>query len=640
MKKARKEPKSRQPPKGSTAPSSEETRPNRDRAAFRVVGMGGSAGGLEAFGQFFSHLPSDTGLAFVLVPHLEPTHKGMMPELLGRHTKMEVVEAEDGMAVQPNHVYVIPPNADLAILHGKLQVLEPAAPRGLRMPIDFFFRQLAVDQKEKAIGIILSGMGSDGTQGLKAIKENLGMAMVQDPASAKYDGMPRSAINTGLIDYVAPAEELPAKLIQYVCHTPRPPEDRDLPEGEPSAALQKVFVLLRAHTGNDFSCYKNNTINRRIERRMSVHQFDSVPRYVRFLQENPQEVELLYKELLIGVTSFFRDPGLFDSLKEKAIPRLLQDRPTGDPVRVWNPGCSTGEETYSLAIVLKECLESLGLPESPTIQVFATDIDNDAIDKARQGTFSASIASDVSPERLARFFVREGEGYRIKKEVRDLVVFAPQNILVDPPFTKLDMLCCRNFLIYVNVETQKKLLPLMHYALNPGGLLILGTAESIGGFGRLFSPLEQKWKVFQRMEVSERSLLEMPAYVLRHERAVVPVAEKAKEPIMDIFYAAQRVLLDSYGPPSVVVTAEGDIIYVNGRTGKYLEPSSGKANINVFAMAREGLREELGIAIHSAAKQKTTVTQSGIKIKSNGGFSTINLTVRPLVETTDLRGMT
>ena len=240
--------------------------------------MGGSAGGLEAFEQFFSHLPPDTGLAFVLVPHLEPTHKGMMPELLGRHTKMQVVEVEDGMQVQPNHVYVIPPNADLAILHGKLQVLEPAAPRGLRMPIDFFFRQLAANQKEKAIGIILSGMGSDGTLGLKAIKENFGMAMVQDPASAKCDGMPRSAINTGLVDYVAAAEELPAKLSQYVNHVPRPPEDRDLPEGESSAALQKVFVLFRAHTGNDFSCYKINTINRRIERRMSVHQFDSLPR--------------------------------------------------------------------------------------------------------------------------------------------------------------------------------------------------------------------------------------------------------------------------------------------------------------------------------------------------------------------------
>jgi two-component system CheB/CheR fusion protein len=601
--------------------------------------MGGSAGGLEAFEQFFSHLPPDTGLAFVLVPHLEPTHKGMMPELLRRHTPMQVVEVEDGMEIQPNRVYVIPPNADLAILHGKLQVLEPAAPRGLRMPIDFFLRQLAVDQKEKAIGIILSGMGSDGTLGLKAIKENFGAALVQDPASAKYDGMPRSAINTGLMDYVASAEELPARLLQYVHHVPRPPEDRDLAEGESSAALAKVFVLLRAQTGNDFSCYKNNTISRRIERRMGVHQFDSLPRYVRFLQENPQEIELLYKELLIGVTNFFRDPGLFDFLREKAFPRLLQERPQGGPLRVWNPGCSTGEETYSLAIVLKECLENVGLQESPTIQVFATDIDHDAIDKARQGTFSVSIAADVSAARLARFFLREGDGYRIKKEVRDLVIFAPQNVLVDPPFTKLDVVCCRNLLIYVNVETQKKLLALVHYALNPGGLLILGTAESIGGLDQLFSPVEQKLKVFQRVEARERSFPEMPACALHHERAPAPVTEKAKGPVMDTFYAAQRVLLDSYGPPAVVVNAEGDIIYVNGRTGKYLEPSSGKVNVNVFAMAREGLREELGMAIQRAAKEKTTVAQNGVKVKSNGGSTTINLTVRPLAEPSDLRGM-
>jgi two-component system, chemotaxis family, CheB/CheR fusion protein len=638
VKKARQKSGSLQLSATSTTSSFDALKPGRDRAAFHIVGMGGSAGGLEAFEQFFSHMSPDAGLAFILVPHLEPTHKGMMPELLGRHTRMKVVEVEDGMEVQSNCVYVIPPNADLAILHGKLHVLEPAAPRGLRMPIDFFLRQLAADQKEKAIGIILSGMGSDGTLGLKAIKEHLGMAMVQDPISAKYDGMPRSAINTGLVDFIAPAEDLPSKLIRYVNHTPCPPEDRDLPEEESSSALQKVFVLLRARTGNDFSCYKVNTINRRIERRMSVHQFDSLPRYIRFLRENPQEIDLLYKELLIGVTSFFRDPGVFDFLTEKAIPRLLQDRPTDCPVRVWNPGCSTGEESYTLIMVLKECLGRLGLRRNPAIQAFGTDIDNDAIEKARQGTFSASIASDLSSERLTRYFVREGEDYRIKKEVRDLIVFAVQNILVDPPFTKLDIVCCRNFLIYVNAETQKKLLALMHYALNPGGLLILGTAESIGGLGHLFSPLDQKWKVFQRLESHERSLLEMPANLLRRERPAAPAAEKAREPNMDIFYATQRQLLDLYGPPSVVVTVEGDIIYINGQTGKYLEPSSGKADLNVFAMAREGLREELGVAIHKAVKQKTAVTLNGVKVKSNGGWATINLTVRPLGDPAELRG--
>jgi two-component system, chemotaxis family, CheB/CheR fusion protein len=639
VKKARKEPNPRRSPKSPAALPIQALKPSRDQTDIRVVGMGGSAGGLEAFGQFFSNIPPDTGLTFVLVSHLEPFHKGMMPELLGRQTKMKVIEAQDGIEIKPNHVYLIPPNADLAILHGKLQVLEPAAPRGLRMPIDFFFRHLAADQKEKAIGILFSGMGTDGTLGLRAIKENLGMAMVQDPASAKYDGMPRSAINTGLADYVAPAEKLPAKLIQYIHHVPEPIGDRDLHDEEPSAALQKVFVLLRAHGGNDFSCYKSSMISRRIERRLKVHQFDTLPRYVRFLQENPQEIEFLNKELLIGVTNFFRDPGLFDFLCADGFSRLIENRPKAKPVRMWNPGCSTGEETYSLTIALKEHLESRRLPESHTIQAFATDIDHDAIEKARRGAYSGNIVSDISPSRLERFFVREGEGYRIKRDVRDLVVFAPHNILVDPPFSNLDIVCCRNLLIYLNADAQMKLLALMHYALNPGGFLILGTAESIGGFSHLFSPVNQKWRVYERKDVIERMLLEMPAHASRRLRIAAPAAEEKEEPAMDIFYAAQRLLLDFYGPPSVVVTPEGDIIYVNGRTGNYLEPASGKVNVNIFAMAREGLREELAIAIREAGKLKKTAIRTGVQIKFNGGWSTINLTVRPLAEPADLRGM-
>ena len=623
----------------AAAPSAKAAESDRaGRVGPYIVGIGASAGGLEAFEQFFSHLPPDTGMAFILVQHLEPTHKGMMPELLGRQTKMQVVQVQDGMQVQPNCVYVIPPNADLAILHGKLHVLEPTAPRGLRTPIDFFFRHLAADQKEKAIGIILSGMGSDGTLGLRAIKEQLGMAMVQDPASAKYDGMPRSAIATGMADYVASAQELPAKLIQYTAHLPTIAEKRVSAEEEPASALGKVFVLLRAHGGNDFSCYKRSTINRRIERRMGVHQFNSLARYVRFLQENPQEVELLHKELLIGVTNFFRDPGMYDFLKEKVVPQWLQTRAAQGPLRVWNPGCSTGEETYSLAIVLKECLEGLKLEEIPTIQIFATDIDQEAIDKARRGKFPAGVATDVSAGRLQRFFVQEDEGYRIKKEVRDLVVFAAQNILVDPPFTKVDILCCRNLLIYVNVETQKKLLPLMHYALNPGGLLVLGSAESTSGFSHLFSPLDKKWKVFQRIEVATRPGIEMPASLSPRERPAT-VIEKGKEPDMDILYAAQRGLLDGYGPPAVVVNSEGDIIYVSGRVGKYLEPPSGKVNHNVFAMAREGLREELGVAIHNASTHKTSFTARSVKVKSNGGSTTIDLTVKPLADPAAPRGL-
>ena len=335
---------------------------------------------------------------------------------------------------------------------------------------------------------------------------------------------------------------------------------------------------------------------------MGVHQFSSLTRYVRFLQENPQEVELLNKELLIGVTNFFRDAAMFEFLQEKVVSQLLQTRAARGPLRVWNPGCSTGEETYSLAIAIKECLEGLKLPDNPGVQIFATDIDQDAIDKARRGKFPAGIVTDVSAERLQRFFVEEDEGYRIKKEIRDLAVFAAQNILVDPPFTKVDILCCRNLLIYVNVETQKKLLPLMHYALNPGGILVLGSAEGTGGFSHLFSPLDKKWKVFQRIEVAGRPGIEMPTSVLAREHPA-SASEKDKETNMDILYAVQRALLDWYGPPSVVVNSDGDIIYVGGRIGKYLEPASGKVNNNVFAMAREGLREELGVAMHNAAAQ-------------------------------------
>ncbi len=489
-------------------------------------------------------------------------------------------------------------------------------------------------------------MGSDGALGMRAIKEHLGMAMVQDPASAKYDGMPRSAIGTGMADYVAAAEELPGKLVHYASNPPPAAAKRNSAEEAPSSGLDKVFVLLRAYGGNDFSCYKKTTIDRRIERRMSVHQFNSLTRYVRFLQENPQEVELLHKELLIGVTNFFRDAEMFDFLGEKAVPQLPESRPAKTSIRVWNPGCSTGEESYSLAITLKECLEGFGNEQprrNPAIQVFATDIDQDAIDKARRGKYPAGIAGDVSPKRLERYFEREDEGYRIKKEVRDLVVFATQNVLVDPPFTKVDIICCRNLLIYLNVETQKKLLPLMHYALNPGGLLVLGSAESAGGFSQLFAPLDKKWKVFQRIEAATRPGIDMPACVPHRERARNVVAgniiEEGEETDMDILYTAQRAILDRYGPPSVVVNAEGDIVYIGGRIGKYLEPASGKVNNNVFAMAREGLREELGAAIHNAATRKTPFTAKCVKVKSDGGHTTVNVIVRPLDDPAAPRGL-
>ena len=405
---------------------------------------------------------------------------------------MKVIQVKDRTPVRPDCVYVIPPNKDMSILHGVLHLLEPAAPRGLRLPIDFFLRSLAQDQQEHSIGVILSGMGSDGTLGLRAIKEKAGVVLVQEPATAKFDGMPRSAIDAGLADIVAPVDELPGRILAYLQRTPLIARTEAALEDKTQSALEKAVILLRAHTGHDFSLYKRNTLYRRIERRMGIHQIDKMAAYVRYLQENSQELDLLFKELLIGVTNFFRDPAAWEQLREQAIPALLASRSPGQALRAWVPGCSTGEEAYSLAIVFKEAVEQLKPKGQFALQVFATDLDRDAIDKARQGVFPDNIAADVSPERLRRFFAKEERGYRVRKEIREMVIFAPQNLIMDPPFTKLDILSCRNLLIYLAPEVQKKLMPLFHYSLNPGGILFLGSAETIGGFTDLFAPAQRQ----------------------------------------------------------------------------------------------------------------------------------------------------
>ena len=606
-----------------------------------IIGMGGSAGSLEAFDEFFRNMPADTGLAFVLVSHLDPTHKGIMPELLQRVTTMKVQQAKDGMKVRPNHVYIIPPNKDMSIMHGTLQLLVPSRPRGRRLPIDFFFRHLALDQKERSIGIIFSGMGSDGTLGLKAIKDNLGTVMVQDLSSAKYDGMPQSAINTGLVDFTASANDLPAKLLGYVNHYYK--ITRELPPAETKAAsaMQKISALIRAQTGNDFSLYKKSTVLRRIERRMNVHQINNMNQYVRYLQENSHEIDLLFKELLIGVTNFFREQDAFAVLKENVIPQMLKTKRVGDPIRIWVVGCSTGEEAYSIAIVLRECLDDLKPKGNFKIQIYATDIDKEAIDLARQGTYPANITADVSAERLERFFTKEDENYRIRKEIRDLVIFAPQNILTDPPFTKLDMLSCRNLLIYLNAETQKKLLPLFHYSLGPGGFLFLGSSESIGGSTDLFSPLDNKWKVFKRREtpIARNELIEFPTSRLPFEARTEGIVRTQKESDASVTEIAQSLILQTIAPPVVLINGNGDILYLTRKTGKYLEPPVGKANLNIYAMAREGLRLELGILIRKAMTEKMKTTSKGPRVKTNGSEQLVNITVSPFEEPEVMRGL-
>jgi two-component system CheB/CheR fusion protein len=607
--------------------------------SFPIVGIGASAGGLEALEQFLTHVPAGSGMAFVIVQHLDPTRKGIMSELLQRATRMKVTQVRDRTPVRPDCVYVIPPNKDMSILHGVLHLLKPTATRGLRLPIDFFFRSLAQDQQEHSIGVILSGMGADGTLGLRAIKENAGVVLVQEPATAKFDSMPRSAIDAGLADLVAPVDELPAKILAYLQRTPLAARPETVMEDKTQSALEKAVILLRSHTGQDFSLYKRNTLYRRIERRMGIHQIGKMASYVRYLQENPQELDLLFKELLIGVTNFFRDPGVWEQMCEHAIPALLASRAPGQALRAWVPGCSTGEEAYSLAIVLKEAVEAVKPKRQSTIQIFATDLDRDAIDKARQGFFPGNIAADVSPERLKRFFTKADHGYRMRKEIREMVIFAPQNLIMDPPFTKLDILSCRNLLIYLTPEVQKKLVPLFHYSLTPGGILLLGSAETVGGNTDLFAPVHDKSRIYRRTDSNLRpEPVEFPSTFTAAAPAD-PEASALPKPAASLQTLADQLVLQHYAPPSVLVNDKGDIFYVSGHTGKYLEPAAGKANWNIFVMARESLRYELSSAFQKALRQKESVALRGLKLGANDGEQCVDITVRRLDEPGPLQGL-
>jgi two-component system CheB/CheR fusion protein len=605
---------------------------------FPIIGIGASAGGLEALEQFLEHVPGGCGMAFVIVQHLDPTHKGIMSELLQRVTGMPVVQVKNRTRVRPDCVYVIPPNKDMSIRDGVLHLQPPAAPRGLRLPVDFFMRSLAEDRQEHSIGVILSGMGSDGTLGLRAIKEKAGLALVQDPASARFDSMPRSAIDAGLADIVAAPDALPARIITYLQHTPLIRKSEVQLDGKASGTLEKILILLRSRSGHDFSLYKRNTIIRRIERRMGLHQIGKMATYVLYLQDNPQELDLLFKELLIGVTRFFRDPAVWDLLREQVVPELLASRsPSPAALRAWVPGCSTGEEAYSLAIVLKEAAGRI-TPKGPfTMQIFATDLDRDAIDKARQGLFPETISSDVTPERLHRFFTKEGTGYRMCKEIREMIIFAPQDLVLDPPFTKLDILSCRNLLIYLIPDVQKKLIPLFHYSLNPGGVLMLGSAETVGTGSELFVPLNGKSRLFQRAEATVPSLpVEFPSTFSVCPPAGLQAQSTSKLPA-SLQSAADQLVLQHYAPPAVLANDKGDILYICGRTGKYLEPAAGKANWNIFAMAREGLRYELAAAFQKALRQRknATVMIQGLKVADQG----VNLSVERIDAAGPLQGL-
>ena len=605
---------------------------------FPIVGIGASAGGLEALEVFLGKMPINTGMSFVVIQHLDPDYKGMMPELLQRITPMKVFQVSDWLKAEPNCVYVIPPNKSLSIKDGILHLSNPVETRGLRLPIDFFFRSLAEDHEEKSIGVILSGMGSDGSLGVKAIKEKNGLVLVQDPESAKFDSMPLNAIGSIKVDIVAPLEELPAKLIEY--HKIIPGTESGIESTTINKSdLDKIIHLLRQQSGHDFSLYKKNTLFRRIERRKGVHRIDKIDGYVRLLEENPKEVEILFKELLIGVTSFFRDAAVWDKLKTTVLPALIKEMPDGHVLRAWVPACSTGEEAYSLAIIFMEVMEKIKRNKNLSLQIFATDIDLEAIQVARKGYFSPNIIADVSPERLKRFFKFEAENYHINNSIRDMVVFAPQNVIKDPPFTKLDILSCRNMLIYMESELQEKLSVLFNYSLNPGGILVLGSSETLGKKEEGFEELDSKLKIYKR--TTKNISTELVNFPISFSRNKTLKTEKKSAPkaVENIQSLADQVLLQRFAPASVMVNDKGDILYITGRTGKYLEPVAGKANWNIFSMAREGLRHELPGAFRKAMENFDPVILNNIKVGTNGGTQHINVTIQRMESPLAIKGM-
>jgi len=555
---------------------------------------------------------------------------------------MQLHEAADGMQVQPNHVYLAQAGKNLALLNGALHLMEPDQRDRVPLPIDYFFRSLADDQKHKAIGIILSGTGTDGTLGLKAIKGESGMTMAQEVESAKYGGMPRSAIAAGAIDVIRPVTQMPEQLIAYARGLFKAPPLSDLAPMELDRAeiLHKIFVLLRDRSGCDFSLYKANTSRRRIERRMNVHQIEDLNQYLRFVQVNPEELDTLFHELLIGVTSFFRDHQAFEVFAQKGLPLLFDNKPEGASVRIWVAGCSTGEEAYSLAMVLREYLSEAKIRRR--VEIFATDLDPQAIEIARAGLYPAGISGDVTPARLQRFFTKEDSWYRVKKEIRDLVVFAPHNLLTDPPFTKMDLLSCRNLMIYLEPKAQQKLLATFHYALRPNGLLWLGSSETTGGFEERFKSVDKKWKLFTRDETPsslpylERLAIGTPHVNVDTVTSGNPAGTAGAQTVTALI---EQLLLERHVPPSVIANAQGEIIYVHGHTGAYLEPAPGPPPQHLLDMVREGLKYELSSMLQQAAGPKTEIVRHGIRVRANGVINVVNVTIRRIAEPEALRGL-
>ena len=604
-----------------------------------VAGIGASAGGLEAFKKFFTAMPPDSGIAFVLIPHLDPTHESLMVELLARHTPMPVVEVREGMPVEANHVYIIPPNKYMTSSGGGLRLTGPVERGGLQTSIDLFLRSLADDLLEKAVCIILSGTGSHGTLGLKAVKAGGGMAMVQDPKTAAYAQMPQSAIATGLADYVLPAEQMPEALIKYVQHRyinggKAAEEIADGPDH-----LNQLLNLLHAQTKFDFHCYRKKMLARRVERRMGLTHFDQIADYLGFLREHPEEVKHLARDLLISVTNFFRDPEAFRTLELKVIAPLIQAKKPDAPLRVWVPGCATGEEPYAIAMLLLEHLAAA--QKSGPLQIFATDVDEDALEIARLGFYPESISVDVTPERLAHFFTRVDEStFQVSKHMRETLTFAVQNLLADAPFSKLDLISCRNVLIYLEPEVQQKVITLLHFALNEGGFLLLGPSETIGRQIDLFEPVSKKWRIYRRIGPNQPGRVQFPITVRPEQRGPVRrLAEPGEARPVGFAELTHRLLLEEFAPAAVLINRKHEILYYFGPTTRYLDVPTGEPTQDLMILAREGLRTKLRVAVHKAIREGEPVLVTNVQVKRDGTSCPVTVTVKPVQSPRDAEGL-
>ncbi|SFF11595.1 chemotaxis protein CheB [Flavobacterium xueshanense] len=608
-----------------------------DTNDFPIIDIGASAGGLEALALFFKNMSIDSGLAFRVIQHLDSTYTGIIPELSQRKTEMKVIQVTDTLRVKTNCIYVIPPNKSLSIVYGRPHLFVPTESRGLRLPVDIFLKSLAMDRMEKSIGVIFSGMSSDGSLSLKAIAKKNGIAVVKDPALSKFNGMPRNAIESIVPDIVVPVKKLPAKRINVFHYLPEINTESELPI-KTKSSIDRINGQSLEQTRHNFSRDKKNTLRLRIERRKGIHHIDKIQSYVRFLQENLKEIELLFKELLI-VASFFRDSDVWTKLKEEIISNILKGIPDGHTIRDWVPACSTGEEAYSLAIIFDEFLSKLEKPRNIKLQIFATDLDILSNEKARKVFFYSSITKDVSHGRITKFFTLKNDGYRINTSIRELTVFAPHNVIKDPSFTKLDLFTGSNMLIYMEPQLQNKLIMLLNYSPNQDGIMMDGTAETIASSIKRFELLLSKLKFYKRISksVSPR-FTNFPNYFSQTRRITLDIIKETKV-VENIQTLTDQILLQLFSPTGILVNNKGDIIYITGRTGKYLEPAAGKANWNVHAMAREGLKYELPEAFRKALPSFEPVHIDNVKIAENGNFHLVNLTVQQIESPDAVKGL-